>query len=115
MRLPTHVPPGHEQQGLRPVVVVAEPKRAGRPRFEIVYGAPMTTQHLAWTEVDAALYPLLKKGVGGLVYDSAVLVEHARGIDAVRVVRRLGKLTPAQYAPIRQLLEVMFDSRGGVP
>lgn len=108
MRLPVHTPPAREQQGLRPVLVVAEPRRAGKTRFEIVFSAPLTSQHEAWVRVDPSLYPLLKKGVGGLVHDSAVLLEHARGVDAARVVRRLGKLTPEQYAPVRQLLEHMF-------
>ncbi len=112
MKLPTHAPPGHEQQGLRPVIVVAEPGRAGRPRYELVYGAPLTTSIDAWTSTDASLYPVLKAGAGGLPRDSVVLIEHARGIDAARVVRRLGKLTDDEYAPIRQVIEKMFGFEG---
>ena len=113
LRLPIHTPPGREQQGLRPVLVVAEPRRAGKTRFEMVFSAPLTSQYKAWIKVDPGLYPLLKRGVGGLTHDSAVLLEHARGVDAARVVRRLGKLTPEQYAPVRQLLEKMFDFKAG--
>ena len=109
LRLPVYTPPGREQQGLRPALVIAEPRRGGKTRFEIVFSAPLTSQHEAWTKVDPNLYPLLKKGVGGLVHDSAVLLEHARGVDAARVVRRLGKLTPDEYAPVRRLLGQMFD------
>lgn len=108
LRLPVHTPPGREQQGLRPVLVIAEPGRAGNARFEMIFSAPLTSQQGAWTKVDPNLYPTLKKGVGGLVHDSAVLLEHARGVDAARVVRRLGKLTPGEYAPVRRLLGQMF-------
>ncbi len=79
----------------------------GKTRFEMVFGAPLTSQHEAWTKVNPD-YPLLRKGVGGLVHDSAVLLEHARGVDAARVVRRLGKLTPGEYAPVKTLLEQML-------
>lgn len=108
-RLPTHAPPGHEQQGLRPVLVVADPSRVGTPRYAVVFAAPLTSQHFAWRRIDSSLYPLLKRGVGGLTQDSAVLLEHARGIDAARVVRRLGTLSADEYAPIRKGLEQMFD------
>lgn len=107
-RLPTHAPPGREQQGLRPVVVVADPHGAGEPRYEVVFGVPLTSQHFAWRRVDSSLYPLLKKGAGGLTQDSAALCEHARGFDAARVVRQLGALTENEYAPIRMVLERMF-------
>jgi mRNA interferase MazF len=108
VRLPVHAPPGHEQQGLRPVLLLAEPERAGTPRFEVVFGAPLTSHIDAWTKIDPNLYLVLPKGTGGLTRDSAVLIEHARGIDATRVVRRLGKLTYDEYVPIRRVVRKMF-------
>ncbi len=111
-RLPVYVPPGHEQQGLRPVLVVGDPSRIGTPRYAVVFAAPLTSQHFAWRRVDSSLYPLLKKGVGGLTQDSAVLLEHARGIDATRIVRRLGTLSDDEYNPIKTGLERMFGFEG---
>lgn len=108
MRLPTHTPRGHEQQGPRPVVVIAEPDRAGQTRYPMVFGAPLTSQLAEWQGTDRALYPVLQRGVGGLPRDSVVLLEHARGIDAARVTRRLGTLSSDEYKPIRDVLEVMF-------
>ena len=108
-RLPTHLPPGHEQQGLRPILVIADSHKVGTPRYELIYGAPLTSQHAAWIKADPSLYPLLLKGVGGLVQDSAVLLEHARGIDAARIVRQLGTLTDDEYNPIRGIIAKMFD------
>lgn len=112
VRLPVHAPPGREQQGLRPVVVVAEPYRVGQLRFEMVYAAPLTTQYEAWVAADQNLYHLLFKGMGGLVRDSVVLLEHARGFDATRVTRYIGALSTEEYAPIRMRLERMFAFEG---
>ena len=94
------------------MLVVADPRHVGEPRYEVVYAAPLTSQHYAWRRVDSSLYPLLKKGVGGLTQDSAVLCEHARGIDATRIVRQLGTLTEDEYEPIRTVLERMFGLEG---
>lgn len=41
--LPEHAPGGHEQQGLRPTVVVGVPELLGEPRFEVLVVVPMTT------------------------------------------------------------------------
>jgi hypothetical protein len=42
--LPTHAPAGHEQEGVRPAVVVGLPERAGQPRFSTLLVIPLTTQ-----------------------------------------------------------------------
>jgi mRNA interferase MazF len=112
-RLPQHVPPGHEQEGVRPIVVVGEPERAGQPRFSLVFAAPITSQLGPWVQTGGDLYPVLKGGVGGLVRDSVVMLDHARGVDPVRVLRRLGQLTEEEYAPMRRGLEMMLEVGNG--
>ena len=107
-RLPQLAPPGTEQSGIRPVVVVALPDRVGMPRYPMIVAAPMTTRLGAWTRSSPALYPVLEVGMGGLTQPSAVMLDHVRGVDAVRVVRPLGRLSGEEYAPIRSGLERMF-------
>lgn len=109
VNLPYHVPPGREQEGKRPVVVVGQPERVGQPRYPMVLAAPLTSQTGPWLQRAPALYPVLSAGSAGLPYDSTVMLEHMRGIDATRVIRRLGTLTPAQYRPIKQALEQMCE------
>jgi mRNA interferase MazF len=108
VRLPAHVPPGREQEGLRPVVVVGLPERLGTPRYPMLVAAPLTSQLGDWVKRAPGLYPVLKKGTANLLSDSAVMLEHLRGIDATRVVRRLGVLTARQYKPIKDGLERMM-------
>lgn len=107
-RLPQLVPPGTEQSGIRPVVVVALPDSLGVPRYPMIVIAPMTTQLREWVKVSPELYPVLEAGVGGLTRQSAVMLDHLRGIDAERVVRPLGRLSDDAYRPIRSGLEQMF-------
>ena len=42
-RFPVHRPVGHEQEGLRPALVIGLPNRVGSPRFAMLLLAPMTT------------------------------------------------------------------------
>lgn len=112
-RLPQLVPPGTEQSGIRPVVVVALPDAIGVPRYPMIVAAPMTTQLRAWVSASPALYPVLEAGVGGLIRPSAVMLDHLRGIDAERIVRPLGRLSDDDYRPIRAGLERMFGLEPG--
>lgn len=110
VHLPQHLPPGHEQEGPRPVVVVGIPGRLGQTRFDMLLVVPMTTRSSGWSRVNPRLYPHFRAGVGGLKHDSVALLEHLRGLDVSRVLRFLGTLTPAQYHPIgiglKQMLEL---------
>ena len=108
MELPSHAPPGHEQEGPRPVVVVGVPERVGKPRFPVIVAAPLTSATGDWVSAGGGLYPLLRAGTGGLSRDSVVMLEHLRGVDATRVLRRLGSLSAEAYAPIRGGLEAML-------
>lgn len=107
-RLPKHLPSGHEQEGTRPVIVVGEPHRVGVSRYPQVIIVPVATQIGIWTQSNL-LYPLLRAGTGGLTRDSVAMLDHVRGMDAGRVMRRLDRLSTEEYAPIVQGLEAMFD------
>ena len=109
VRLPQLVPPGVEQMGTRPAVVAGLPQRLGPQRFPLWVVVPMTTRISGWTLQAPRLYPVYPEGVGGLVSDSVALTDQLRGVDAARVVRFLGKLTPEEYAPIRAGLEKMVE------
>jgi mRNA interferase MazF len=54
--LPVHNPPGREQQGTRPAVVVGVP--SGEMRYPIVAIAPLTTATGSWSSNNPTLYPL---------------------------------------------------------
>jgi mRNA interferase MazF len=75
-QFPEHLPPGHEQQGLRPAIVVGLPDRLGLPRFPIVALVPLTTDRgEAWSTHNPALYPRLAARTGGLRVDSLALLD----------------------------------------
>jgi mRNA interferase MazF len=107
--LPRHLPPGHEQEGSRPGVVVGLPERLGPPRYPVVVVVPVTTQSGPWAQPRSPLYLELPAGAGGLHQASVVLLEHLRGVDRRRVRGSLGTLTPDEYAPIQAGLRQMFD------
>ncbi len=109
VRLPQLVPPGTEQSGVRPVVVVALPDALGIPRYPMIVAAPMTTQLREWVSASPTLYPVLEAGAGGLTRRSAVMLDHLRGIGAERIIRPLGRLSDETYRPIRAGLEKMSN------
>jgi len=106
-----HIPGGHEQEGHRPVVVVGVPERTGKPRFPMVVAVPLTTQEGEWAANSPRLYPRLDAGAGGLPSASIALLDNVRGVDAQRVLRRIGMLTAEQFAPIRDGLRRMLGLR----
>lgn len=70
--LPVHNPPGREQQGTRPAVVVGLP--SGEIRYPTVAIAPLTTATGSWSSNNPTLYPLLEAGAGDLYRPSIVLL-----------------------------------------
>jgi mRNA interferase MazF len=97
-------PPGHEQTGLRPFVVVADPTSVHPVRFPLLVVAPLTRARLP----RLPLYPRLASGAGGLPAASTVLLDHLLSVDVARARRSLGRLSPAEYAPIRDGLSRLF-------
>ena len=107
--LPRHAPPGREQEGYRPAIVVGLPGASGPTRFPLVAIVPLTTDRgHAWAAANPTLYPALAAGTGGLSVASLALVDQARAIDAARVLGRRGTLTDAELAPIQAGLRALF-------
>jgi len=96
--LPQSVPPMHEQQGIRPAIVVGIPP--GETRYLLVVIAPLTTRMGQWVRQNPVIYPKLPAGTGGLTQDSVVLLDQIRAIDAQRIVKYIGSLASKEYAPI---------------
>lgn len=107
---PEHDPRGREQEGPRPAVLVGLPTHAGRPRYPVLLLAPVTTfKGQDWASAAPLLYPVLRAGAGGLDLASVVLTDQTRALDAGRLARFLGNLTPDEYAPIKQALRLAFE------
>lgn len=100
-RFPEHIPPGHEQQGLRPAVIVGLPATLGIPRFASVLLLPVTTDRgEEWATRSPLLYPRLTAGTGGLRVDSLVLLDQLRVLSSERVIGVMGTLAGNVYQPI---------------
>ena len=107
-----NVPAGVEQQGTRPVVVVASPAALGPQRFAVVVIVPLTKATGEWVDNNPTLYPRLAAGQGGLPLNSTALIDHVQAVDATRVLKRYGTLDQEAYATIRTGLEQMFGFEG---
>ncbi|MBE3588159.1 MAG: type II toxin-antitoxin system PemK/MazF family toxin [Thermoanaerobacteraceae bacterium] len=104
--LPSHDPRGHEQEGVRPVIVVGVPQ--GPMRFPVVIVVPLTTRSGPWANRNPALYLTLPPGAGGIPRASTVLIDQVRAVDARRVRAYLGTLEEAAFEPIRNSLLKIF-------
>lgn len=110
VQLPEHVPPGHEQNGYRPAIVVGLPERLGTPRFPNVIVVPLTSEKgREWSGRAADLYPTVRAGRGGLTRDSVVLIDQIRAIDLSRVVRYIGTLSSDDFRPIKTGLAKLLE------
>ncbi len=106
VNLPSHSPKGHEQEGVRPMIIVGIPQ--GELRFPVVIVVPLTTQIGIWKQSNPDLYPTITSGIGGLAQTSIVLVDQVRAIDVQRVSRYLGSLSGQEYQPILNALKQIF-------
>ncbi|MEL6137739.1 MAG: type II toxin-antitoxin system PemK/MazF family toxin [Cyanobacteria bacterium J06626_23] len=105
--LPDQRPTMHEQQGVRPAVIVGNP--SGETRYMLVILAPLTTQMGEWVARNPAIYPVLKAGTGNLTKDSVVLLDQIRAIDIQRIIKYLGSLSTTEYAPIAAGIADIFQ------
>lgn len=107
---PMRRPSGHEQEGIRPAVVIAIPEILGYPRYAVVMVAPLTRdQQQPWLVKGADLYPRLEAGAGGIPVASAVLLDQISSVDVMRIKKSIGVLTPMQYAPIAERINTMHQ------
>ena len=106
--IPERVPPGHEQEGVRPAVVVGLPDRLGPGRFPVIAVVPFTSYRgQSWVDAAPERYPRFDAGVAGLRSPSAALLDQLLAVDLQRVRTRRGRLTPEQYEAVKSGLERM--------
>src|ERR1017187_3557250 len=94
---------GHEQQGLRPCVVVSDPDVIGNQRFPLLCVVPVTA-----TPGEGLLYPPLAPGQSGLAKKSFALIDHLRSVDKRRVRSTFGELAREEMAAIDEGLAVFL-------
>lgn len=101
VRLPQQLPPGTEQLGERPAVVVGIPELTGPVRFSMTLIAPLTTDRgQPWAAANQTLYPRLPAGTGGVSTDSLVLLDQVRSLGVRRIVRQIGTVPATAFGPI---------------
>jgi mRNA interferase MazF len=98
---------GHEQQGVRPCLVVSDPEISLDQRFPLICVVPITG-----TPGDGLLYPALAPGKSGLTKRSFALIDHLRSIDKRRVRRVFGELSTDEVAAIDEGLAVFLGFSG---
>ncbi|MBI4320607.1 MAG: type II toxin-antitoxin system PemK/MazF family toxin [Chloroflexi bacterium] len=102
--LPKRQPPGQEQHGRRPVVVVGLPQLHQQLPHRLVVVVPLTR-----TNLRGPLCPSLQAGAGGLPAESTALVHQVTAVDERRIVGSLGRLAGTEFEPIRQGLLKLFS------
>jgi mRNA interferase MazF len=110
--LPSHEPRGHEQEGVRPAIVIGIPW--GPVRYPVVIVVPLTTQSGIWARENPTLYFPLPAGAGGIPKASIVLIDQVRAVDVRRVRGYLGTLGEEVFEPILNALLRLFR-KGGSP
>ena len=98
---------GHEQQGLRPCVVVSSPAVASNQRYPLLGVIPVTG-----TPGEGALYPALEPGDSGLRNPSWALIDQVRAIDKRRVRKIFGRLPAKELATIDEGLRLFLGLTG---
>ena len=101
--LPLRVPPGHEQIGQRPVVVVGLPEEIQALPYRVLIGVPLTRTHF-----QGPLFPVLPARAGNLPAESTALVYQVLALDIGRVQGRIGTLSETEYKPIQEGLRKML-------
>jgi mRNA interferase MazF len=94
---------GHEQQGIRPCVVVTDPEVLQDQRFPMLCVVPITR-----TPGEGALYPALSPGQSGLRVQSYALVDQVRSVDKRRVTRVFGRINQEEMSMIEEGLRLFL-------
>ena len=97
---------GHEQRGVRPCVLVANPEVIADQRFPMVCVVPVTK-----TQGEGALYPSLDPGSSGLRTRSYALVDQVRSIDKRRITKIFGEISDKELKKIDEGLRLFLGLR----
>lgn len=112
--LGSRLPPGHEQNGERPALVVGVPAKLGVPRFPMLLVAPITSfVEQSWALRSPELYPIMQAGSASLPRASIILLDQLQSIDIRRVLRFFGTLSKQQYHLIADSLKTMLSAQAG--
>lgn len=108
---PSHAPPGREQEGPRPAVVVGLPGILGPTRFPTVFLVPLTTDRgQPWAARTPDLYPRLAQHAGRLPRPSIALLDQTRALDLQRLAAYIGTLSTTEFSPIISGLRRILDA-----
>lgn len=94
---------GREQRGVRPCVVVSDPRIIASQRYRVAAVVPIST-----TEGHGALYPPLQPGPSGLRRRSWALTDQVRAVDKGRFCRVFGRLTPEEMEAVDEGLRLFL-------
>ena len=99
---------GHEQDGMRPCVVVSDPAILGKLRFPMLAVVPLTSARF-----HHAFNPVVQPHPGsGLRSVSTALPDHTRCIDPRRVVKLYGAIAPTEIEAIDAALSTFLGLEG---
>jgi mRNA interferase MazF len=96
---------GTEPGKTRPVVIIQTDLLNAVPHPSTVI-CPVTTRVLPGTEI---MRVHLKKGEGGIIQDSDILIDQVRAIDNRRLVRKAGRLEPESIESLKQNLKILLE------
>jgi mRNA interferase MazF len=94
---------GHEQSGRRPVVIVSSNGLHSLP-IDMVVVVPLTGQ-----DRGLITQPRISSDESGLSRVTFARPEDVRAVDARRLQRRLGRVSPTELAEIRKVLRYFLN------
>lgn len=106
IRFPEHRPRAHEQEGLRPCVLVLDVARLQRLAFPQLWVIPITSNYLP----EGATRIKLEDGDGGLAKGGTLLLDQMRCIDISRLRGTHGQLSGEKLEQVKAAVSKMFDA-----
>ena len=101
VQFPLRRPQGHEQEGLRPALIVSDPTNQQALESPMLIVAPITSQ----TKKAGVLRVLLGVGDGGLTEESTILCEQLTSIDVSRIRGYYGRLDGVKLEEARTAIQ----------
>ena len=98
---PNRNPRGHEQEGLRPALIVSDPTNQQKLESPMLIVAPITTQE----KKAGVLRVKLKVGEGGVPQPSTIMCEQLTAVDVSRVRVYYGRLDGAKLEEARTAIQ----------
>ncbi len=97
---------GHEQQGIRPSIVITDPEVIRDQRFPMMYVAPITK-----TPGEGALYPPLNPGRSGLRTQVFALIDQVRSVDKRCITRNFSQISKEELKVVDEGLRLFLGLR----